>query len=389
VRARAAGARRAAPHGAQGRRRAQGRWHGVCVSVCVCACVCVHTVLGAGPLGGRGQGGGRRARAGARPRVRGRHCAKERGAARFTHEQNTRRPPWGRRRQASAGTPAGGRAARGRHRAGRAHRPGMGNAGTRALTGRAWATPARARSQAGHGERRRERLHLLLELLNVGAAGALAREVGLELLQLAGGGRLGLVVARRWGGGRSGVSPPRLFWPGEPTALRRAPSLAPTKQASRRTWQSLAITTARWMNSATCSNSASPKPRVVSAGVPMRMPPGTMALLSPGTLFLFRVLGGRAGRAGRGGGGAAEVGGRRRGEAGWAPAPARGKAGRAASAARPGRGPASAPHLPPNTPHPAHIDTRSSTLCTRAPSMPLGLRSTRMRWLSVPPDTTA
>ena len=45
------------------------------------------------------------------------------------------------------------------------------------------------------------------------------------------------------------------------------------------------------------------------------------------------------------------------------------------------------------TPHPtprrAHIDTRSSTDCTRAPSMPLGLRSTSTRWLSVPPLTTS
>mmetsp|Transcript_29782 Transcript_29782/g.75858 ORF Transcript_29782/g.75858 Transcript_29782/m.75858 type:complete len:235 (+) Transcript_29782:307-1011(+) len=85
---------------------------------------------------------------------------------------------------------------------------------------------------------------------------------------------------------------------------------------------SLAILTARSRNSATLTKSASLKPRVVSAGVPTRMPPGMMALLSPGTLFLFSVM-----------------------------------------------------------------DTSSSTVCTRAPSMPLGLRSTRMRWLSVPPDT--
>ena len=36
--------------------------------------------------------------------------------------------------------------------------------------------------------------------------------------------------------------------------------------------------------------SASTKPRVVSAGVPMRTPPGTSALLSPATLFLFSVM---------------------------------------------------------------------------------------------------
>lgn len=44
------------------------------------------------------------------------------------------------------------------------------------------------------------------------------------------------------------------------------------------------------MKSATFSKSASLKPRVVSAGVPMRMPPGTMADLSPGTEFLFSVI---------------------------------------------------------------------------------------------------
>lgn len=34
----------------------------------------------------------------------------------------------------------------------------------------------------------------------------------------------------------------------------------------------------------------------------------------------------------------------------------------------------------------AVIDTSSSTLSARAPSMPLGRRSTRTRWLSVPPE---
>lgn len=44
------------------------------------------------------------------------------------------------------------------------------------------------------------------------------------------------------------------------------------------------------MKSATRRKSASVKPRVVSAGEPMRTPPGTTADLSPGTLFLFSVM---------------------------------------------------------------------------------------------------
>ena len=55
-----------------------------------------------------------------------------------------------------------------------------------------------------------------------------------------------------------------------------------------------ALAWAIWMprcrKSATCTKSASRKPRVVRAGVPTRMPPGTTALWSPGTLFLFRVM---------------------------------------------------------------------------------------------------
>lgn len=43
-------------------------------------------------------------------------------------------------------------------------------------------------------------------------------------------------------------------------------------------------------NSATCSKSFSTKPREVRAGEPMRMPPGTIALLSPGTVFLFSAM---------------------------------------------------------------------------------------------------
>ena len=42
--------------------------------------------------------------------------------------------------------------------------------------------------------------------------------------------------------------------------------------------------------SATESKSDSMKPRDVNAGEPMRMPPGTIALLSPGTVFLFSAM---------------------------------------------------------------------------------------------------
>merc|ERR1712078_658509 len=51
-----------------------------------------------------------------------------------------------------------------------------------------------------------------------------------------------------------------------------------------------AIVTARSRKSATFSKSASWKPREVRAGVPMRMPPGTRALVSPGTVFLFTAM---------------------------------------------------------------------------------------------------
>ncbi len=45
----------------------------------------------------------------------------------------------------------------------------------------------------------------------------------------------------------------------------------------------------RSIRSATLTKSSSTMPRVVMAGLPMRTPPGTMADLSPGTLFLFSV----------------------------------------------------------------------------------------------------
>ena len=44
------------------------------------------------------------------------------------------------------------------------------------------------------------------------------------------------------------------------------------------------------MNSATCSKSVGPKPREVKAGVPMRIPPGMKADLSPGTVFLLMAI---------------------------------------------------------------------------------------------------
>mmetsp|Transcript_5467 Transcript_5467/g.19949 ORF Transcript_5467/g.19949 Transcript_5467/m.19949 type:complete len:216 (-) Transcript_5467:845-1492(-) len=78
----------------------------------------------------------------------------------------------------------------------------------------------------------------------------------------------------------------------------------------------------RSMKSATATKSCSTKPRVVMAGAPMRMPPGTTAERSPGTEFLLRVMA-----------------------------------------------------------------ARSSTASTRAPSRPLGRRSSSTRWLSVPPET--
>mmetsp|Transcript_677 Transcript_677/g.1780 ORF Transcript_677/g.1780 Transcript_677/m.1780 type:complete len:219 (+) Transcript_677:65-721(+) len=54
--------------------------------------------------------------------------------------------------------------------------------------------------------------------------------------------------------------------------------------------RSTAIWMPLWTRSATFSKSSSTKPRVVSAGAPILMPPGTMALLSPGTEFLFSVI---------------------------------------------------------------------------------------------------
>eukprot|EP00955_Chlamydomonas_euryale_P014022 151325-Chlamydomonas_euryale.AAC.1 len=50
--------------------------------------------------------------------------------------------------------------------------------------------------------------------------------------------------------------------------------------------------TTRCRKSPTWTKSASLKPRVVSAGVPMRMPPGVIALLSPGTEFCTHACGG-------------------------------------------------------------------------------------------------
>lgn len=50
-----------------------------------------------------------------------------------------------------------------------------------------------------------------------------------------------------------------------------------------------AILTALSTNSATWSKSDSTKPLLVRAGLPMRRPPGTMALTSPGTVFLLAV----------------------------------------------------------------------------------------------------
>ena len=71
--------------------------------------------------------------------------------------------------------------------------------------------------------------------------------------------------------------------PSEATRGRQRPP-----EAIRRT--SLAMTTPRWMNSATCSKSVGPKPREVRAGVPIRIPPGMKADLSPGTVFLLMAI---------------------------------------------------------------------------------------------------
>jgi hypothetical protein len=76
-----------------------------------------------------------------------------------------------------------------------AHRPGHGRA--RPLRGRG--TGGRGRSQAGHGEGGGQRLHLLPQRLDVGPLGAVGLQVCLELLELAGGGGLGL-------GGKGGGS---------------------------------------------------------------------------------------------------------------------------------------------------------------------------------------
>mmetsp|Transcript_4310 Transcript_4310/g.19238 ORF Transcript_4310/g.19238 Transcript_4310/m.19238 type:complete len:209 (-) Transcript_4310:114-740(-) len=53
--------------------------------------------------------------------------------------------------------------------------------------------------------------------------------------------------------------------------------------------RSFAMWMPRTTKSATFSKSASTNPRVVSAGVPKRKPPGTIALLSPGTVFLLHA----------------------------------------------------------------------------------------------------
>ena len=52
----------------------------------------------------------------------------------------------------------------------------------------------------------------------------------------------------------------------------------------------MATSSALTMSATTARMSASPKPRVVSGGVPKRMPLGFSALLSPGTVFLFTEM---------------------------------------------------------------------------------------------------
>lgn len=55
-------------------------------------------------------------------------------------------------------------------------------------------------------------------------------------------------------------------------------------------FNSMAMLTPWWMKSATCWKSDSVKPRLVKAGVPRRIPPGVMALESPGTVFLLVTI---------------------------------------------------------------------------------------------------
>mmetsp|Transcript_4710 Transcript_4710/g.11943 ORF Transcript_4710/g.11943 Transcript_4710/m.11943 type:complete len:206 (+) Transcript_4710:461-1078(+) len=53
---------------------------------------------------------------------------------------------------------------------------------------------------------------------------------------------------------------------------------------------SAVILTALSTKSATCTKSCSMNPLVVRAGVPILMPPGTRALVSPGTVFLLAAM---------------------------------------------------------------------------------------------------
>merc|ERR1712014_164776 len=55
-------------------------------------------------------------------------------------------------------------------------------------------------------------------------------------------------------------------------------------------WISAATSTASERNSPTRAKSSSTRPRVVMACAPTRRPFGTMALLSPGMVFLFRMM---------------------------------------------------------------------------------------------------
>mmetsp|Transcript_3532 Transcript_3532/g.8242 ORF Transcript_3532/g.8242 Transcript_3532/m.8242 type:complete len:264 (-) Transcript_3532:250-1041(-) len=66
---------------------------------------------------------------------------------------------------------------------------------------------------------------------------------------------------------------------------RKSLSLGPVFSLS-----AFAISTPRSTNSATLTKSDSTKPRLVSAGAPMRRPPGTIADLSPGTVFLLLAM---------------------------------------------------------------------------------------------------
>lgn len=53
---------------------------------------------------------------------------------------------------------------------------------------------------------------------------------------------------------------------------------------------SIVICTPSWMQSAIAVNSLSVNPLVVIAGDPMRMPPGTSALLSPANFEMYQGL---------------------------------------------------------------------------------------------------